>query len=307
MKTDRLIALTVYLLCHETVSAQKLAERFEVSKRTIVRDMEALSLAGIPVVSLYGAGGGYCIQDGFKVLKQIASAEDWRNVIAALKGLDTAVGSRGIKETLEKTLSAVGDGGQRIFLNLGAAREGDKTDEYLRTMERAIAEKRPLEMGYADARGAQTLRVVEPVALTYQWYAWYLAAYCRLKGDYRLFKLPRVTSLRPVAGAFTREHASAKEVLDGLARSDARPVLQVKLLCKKEARQQAMEYLHCSLVEELENGDAILRFCAPMERMWFSILMGFGAGVRVLEPEAVKERLAQCAGEVLALYREGEG
>jgi predicted DNA-binding transcriptional regulator YafY len=306
MKTDRLIALMLCLLNHETVSAEMLAKRFEVSKRTIVRDVQALCQAGVPIVSLYGAGGGYRIEDGFKVLKQITGPEDWRNMVSALRGLDSAVGSRAVKETLDKAVAARGGGGQRVFLDLGAGREDERIEAHLRTMERAIAEKRPLVLEYLDARGTRSQRVVEPVALSYQWYAWYLAAFCTLRQGYRLFKLPRVLRCEPAPGVFSREHGSAQEVLEGLNQADVREVWQVRLLIKGEARQQAEEYLKARLVEEKENGDAVYDFCAPFERMWFSLLLGFGDRVQVLEPEELQKRLRNSAREVLALYGEGE-
>ena len=94
MKTDRLMAITLYLMNHETVSASVLASCFEVSKRTIQRDMETLSRAGVPITSLYGADGGYGIMEEFRLGKQFAGAEDYRNIVTALRGLVSAYDSK---------------------------------------------------------------------------------------------------------------------------------------------------------------------------------------------------------------------
>lgn len=123
MKTDRLLAITTYLLNHGTVSATTLARRFDVSKRTIQRDIDTLSVAGIPVLATHGAGGGYRILDGFKLQKQIADDEDYLHIAIALKGLASAYGGAKVAATLEKMLSVAPELRQTVFVDLSAARE----------------------------------------------------------------------------------------------------------------------------------------------------------------------------------------
>ncbi len=136
MKIDRLLAITMFLLNRETVSASALAERFEVSKRTIQRDIDTLNQAGIPITSVYGVEGGYEIMDGFKLTKQIAGVDDYLNIIIALKGLSTAYESQKINETLDKALYAMQGGEQQIFIDFSAAREGTLVNEYLHIIEK---------------------------------------------------------------------------------------------------------------------------------------------------------------------------
>jgi predicted DNA-binding transcriptional regulator YafY len=113
MKTDRLLALTIYLINHGTVSASALSERFEVSKRTIQRDIDSLNMAGIPVSSTLGAEGGYRIEDGYKLQNQIAGADDYRHIVAALRGLASAYDDRRIHSGVIVT-KAIPEAAERI-------------------------------------------------------------------------------------------------------------------------------------------------------------------------------------------------
>lgn len=298
MKTDRLLAITTYLLNHETVSATALARRVEVSRRTIQRDMDALSVAGIPVMAAHGAGGGYRLLDGFKLQKQIASDADYLHIAMALKGLASAYDSGPVAATLDKMLSVSPQQRQSVFVDLSVARENAAINRRLRQLDAAIRSHTPVCIGYSDSQSRPTTRVVEPLALSYRWYAWYLFAYCTQKQDYRLFKLPRITSCEHREGAFARDHGDVEALMKTHGGAQGDP-WQVRLLCQAEARAQVLEYLRGDIVEERPNGDFVLAFCLPYERMWFSMLLGFGDQVQVLQPEELRTMVAQKAWEIL--------
>ncbi len=301
MKIDRLIAITMYLINRETVSASKLAERFEVSKRMIQRDIDVLNQAGIPIISTYGMEGGYEIMDGFKLIKQIADVEDYLNIIVALKGLSSAIDSRKTNETLEKALTTIQDCEQRIFINLSAARENSFVSSYLSVIDKAIKNRTLLQINYTNTTGDRTERTVEPLALSYQWYSWYLLAYCTVKQDYRLFKLSRISNCELVEGNFSKEHGNIEVLMKNLSEPDQKKYLNIRLLCKNGVRHQVMEYLSDNIVEERENGDFVIKMNVPLERMWFSLLMGFDKQVEVLEPESLKVMLRERAEEILSV------
>jgi predicted DNA-binding transcriptional regulator YafY len=304
MKIDRLIAITLYLLNRGVVSVSELAARFEVSKRTIQRDVDTLNQAGIPITALHGSEGGYEILDGFKLQKQIAGVEDYQNVITGLKGFLTAYESRRVSATLEKMRSVAPQSAQHVFIDLSVAREGQNVDAHMRTIETAIDRATPLQIEYVSADLKSSRRVVEPLALAYQWYAWYLLAFCTLKQDYRLFKLSRISACEPTPGrTFSREHGDVEALLNQQLRADTRRRLEIRLRCKPEVRQAVLEYLTGKILEEEANGDFIYGMCVPEnERMWFSLLLGFGDRVQVLEPEELKARLRHTAEELLSIY-----
>lgn len=139
MKIDRLLGITIYLLNREKVSARMLAGKFEVSQRTIQRDIEVLNLAGIPIISTFGADGGYEILDSFKMERQVACDSDYSFIFTALKGLSTAYDNPKINAVLEKILSVTGKNTlqSNIFLDFGVLREGEKTNERIGFLENA--------------------------------------------------------------------------------------------------------------------------------------------------------------------------
>ena len=305
MKTDRLLSIVIYLLNHDIVSAAKLAERFEVSKRTILRDMEHISLAGIPIQSVPGAKGGYSIMKGYKVNGRLVTAEDSALIITALKGFMSAYDSRRYSETLEKIASVLPKPpSQNVFLDFGASGENEGIQAKLKAIESAMNEKRIISVSYVNASGDASARLLEPIALSYRWYAWYLLAYCTTKQDYRIFKIARIDKLAPTAAKFSREHEEPVCLLGKVFQGNERKYINFTLLCKAEVKVQALEYLGGSIVKAHDNGDFVMRIHAlEDERMWFAMLLSFGDKVSVLEPESLKMRLLETAENILSLYK----
>jgi predicted DNA-binding transcriptional regulator YafY len=307
MKIDRLIGITMYLLNRNVVSARELAERFEVSVRTIVRDAEVLSIAGIPISSSTGASGGYEILDTFKLNKQITTMEDYLFIITALKGMCSAYDNKKINTTLEKLLTAGNykDEEQRVFIDFGVVREGENIPKFVREIEEAIRNKSIVEFDYTDSTGQKSHRTVEPLALNYRWYAWYLLAYCTCKNDYRLFKLNRLTDLIVTNHPINYEHGNVPELLEKQWSNDTRRYIPMKLLCKAEARVPIMEYMKGKIVEVRENGDFVMvTHGIENERIWFSLLLGFGDSVEVLEPQEIIDMLKEKTLQIQNLYRD---
>lgn len=307
MKIDRLIGITMYLMNRNVVSAKELAERFEVSIRTIVRDVETLSIAGIPVTSSTGASGGYEILDTFRLDKQITTMEDYLFIITALKGMCSAYDSQKINTTLEKLLAAghYNDKEQRIFIDFGVVSEGGNIPVFVREIEEAIHNKNIVEFDYTNGSGQKSHRTVEPLALNYRWYAWYLLAYCTCKNDYRFFKLNRLTNLRVTGRTMDSRHGNVPELLEKQWGSDTQRYIPVKLRCKAEERIPIMEYMKGEIIEEHENGDFVIAtHVKENERLWLSLLLGFGDSVEVLEPREIIDMLKEKSSQIQNLYKD---
>ena len=305
MKIDRLLGITMYLLNRDIVSAKELAEKFEVSVRTIVRDIESLSIAGIPISSSTGAFGGYEILDTFKLNKQMTTVDDYLFIITALKGLCSAYDNKKINATLEKMLATgyYKDYEQRIFIDFSVVNEGNNIPEYVREIEEMIRTKIIIKFNYTNSAGIKNHRIVEPLALNYRWHAWYLLAFCLYKNDYRFFKLNRLTDLIVTDESTTHEHGNISDLLEQQWNNDTRRCFDVKLLCKKDAKTAILEYIRGEIVEELKNGDFIISTnYIENERMWFSLLLGFGNMVKVLEPPEIINMLKEKSLEIQNLY-----
>jgi len=305
LKIDRLLGITMYLLNRDIVSAKELAEKFEVSVRTIVRDIESLSIAGIPISSSTGAFGGYEILDTFKLNKQMTTVDDYLFIITALKGLCSAYDNKKINATLEKMLATgyYKDYEQRIFIDFSVVNEGNNIPEYVREIEEMIRTKIIIKFNYTNSAGIKNHRIVEPLALNYRWHAWYLLAFCLYKNDYRFFKLNRLTDLIVTDESTTHEHGNISDLLEQQWNNDTRRCFDVKLLCKKDAKTAILEYIRGEIVEELKNGDFIISTnYIENERMWFSLLLGFGNMVKVLEPPEIINMLKEKSLEIQNLY-----
>lgn len=305
MKIDRLIGITMNLLNRETVSAKEFAEIFEVSHRTIKRDMETLSAAGIPIKSTPGANGGYSVMEGFKLDGRLVSAEDQASIITALKGFLSAYDSNRYVEALDKVSSILPkQQNQHIFLDFGASGENNEIQAKLKTLEKAICDKKILQIFYVNAMGETSIRFIEPIAINYRWYAWYLLAYCQTKQDYRIFKLARISELQPAETTFSKKHDDPGVLLEQAFQGNGRKCLDITLLCKAEVKIQVCEYLGGKITETLVNGDLVMRLnVLEDERMWFAALLSFGDKVTVVKPEELKIRLMETAEKILSLYK----
>jgi len=305
MKIDRLLSIVIYLLNHNITSAAKLAERFDVSKRTILRDIEHISLAGIPIQSIPGAKGGYSIMEGYKLDGCIVNNEVTSTIITALQGLLSAYDNKRYYEALEKISSAFPrKQTQNIFLDFGASGENDEIQTKLKILENSINCKYAVEVSYENALGNTSRRLVEPIALNYRWYAWYLLAFCISKQDYRIFKIARISELVPTKTPFATQHEDAAYLLEQAFRNGERKSLDITILCKAEIKIPICEYLWGKITETLENGDFVMQIHAPEdERMWFAMLLSFGDKVTVLQPKSLKIRLTETAQNILSLYK----
>lgn len=306
MKIDRLLGIITYLLNRDIVNASTLAERFEVSTRTIQRDIETINLAGIPIISIQGVNGGYGIVEGFKLEKQILDTEDYLFILTAIRGMCSAYENKKLETTLEKftSISKVVTTDSRVKLDFSVSIENKDINDYIKVIEKSINEGHIIEFQYTNSCGQKTLRLVEPIGVIYKWYAWYLLAYCCTRKDYRLFKIARIRNLRIVNEKFSAKHESIDKILGHQEKCDARKYIDVKILCKSEIRISIEEYFSNGNITELKNGDFILEFTVPEnEVVWKGILLTYGNKVKILEPEQLKESFALKANEIIDIYK----
>lgn len=220
MKIERLYAITVYLLNHGRTSANNLAKHFEVSVRTIQRDIDSLCLSGIPIVSVTGASGGYEISPQFRLDKQLVTSNDYSYILTALKGFISATNDPNASHTLEKISHIQKQSDMNIILDFSVLREGEQ--DTLQTLQTAIAKKCVVEFIYTNNNSETHPHRVEPIAVIYRWYAWYLLAYSKIKNDYRTYKLVRMSDLKITGIPFTETHDAPESILKKSDKTDCR-------------------------------------------------------------------------------------
>ena len=307
MKIDRLLGIVVYLLNREIVNANTLAGKFEVSTRTIQRDIETLNLGGIPITSMQGTNGGYGIIDSFKLDKQIASIEDYQFITTALMGMNSAYNNRKLEITLEKLLNVSKKEQSvkaKVKLDFSVSREGNNIDAYLKIIEDAIDKEKVIEFEYTNFYGEKTLREAEPIGVIYKWYAWYMLAYSCEKKDYRLFKVVRMRNLEKQERSFSIKHESLDKLLALQEKNDSRKYMDVKLLCKEEIRISIEEYFPNASITTKENRDFILQFHVPNNEIGCKgLIFTYGDKIKIIEPEELRKEFMLKAAEIIDTYK----
>ena len=286
MKIDRLLEIIIYLLNHDHVPASYLAERFHVSVRTIQRDMVSIADAGIPVYSDQGKSGGYSILPSYKVRNCNIRQEEQQLIRQALESLATSYANETLAGLIEKYhLLLDRNQEQSVFFDFGIARENQQVKKMNQILERAIRTNALVEFFYRDAQGKETQRLVEPLAMQYKWYSWYLFAWSVPQEVYRTFKVARIRRLRITPGKSDRKHPAVKELME---QSD---------------RAYCEEYFPDSRIEERsEEKSRIWIQVPPGERLWKALLLSMGSHVEIISPEIYRNELIRTAQNFLSNY-----
>lgn len=301
MKIERLYAITLYLLNHGRTSASELANYFEVSVRTIQRDMDSLCLSGIPILAVAGATGGYEISDKFTFDKHLATSGDYSYILTALQGLVSATDDQKAKHTLEKITCMSKAPDNSMILDFSVLREGDR--QILQALQTAIPEKRVVSFTYTNNHNETRVHSVEPIAVIYRWYAWYLLAYSTVKEDYRMYKLARMSDLNITHKPFQMKHASADVILKRADNIDSRQYTTVLVKCRRTVKTRVTEYLNGTVLEEFPNGDVSMKLTVvENEQLWLGTLLSLGDNVEILSPERVRRQVMEAAEKIVSLY-----
>lgn len=301
MKTERLYAITVYLLNHGRTSASELAEYFEVSLRTIQRDMDSLCLAGIPIISVSGAAGGYEISDGFSLDNEFATSEEYSYILTALQGYLSASENPRVKQTLEKITHVLKPKDNGIILDFSVLREGEQ--DALHLLETAVSKRHAVEFTYTNNDNETRTHCVEPIAVIYRWYAWYLLAYSSFKKDYRTYKLVRMNDLKITDKSFEQEHETAEIILKKIDKTDSRQYIDILIKCRQTAKSKVTEYLKGTITHEFSDGDVLMKATVvENEQFWIGTLLSLGDNVEVISPKKIRRRLLEAAEKIVALY-----
>lgn len=311
MKVDRLIGIILLLLEKGRVGAQELAELFEVSPRTIYRDIEAVNQAGIPVLSTPGAGGGFEILPSYKLDKKVFSASELAAILTGLSGLSGLLRGEELAEAQAKVRSLVpAERAREIQLRVDQIRVdlspwtgARDLEPALETIKTALEEGRLLSFEYTDLRGSRSARRAEPYQLVLKGNQWYWHGYCLTRGDFRLFKLSRTTKLRLEDEVFTpREHRPPElELPEGLAG----PRTAIRLRVQASLLERLADFCPAESFAPDGEGRYLVEFPFVESDYSYDLLLGFGERCECLGPPRVREELRRRIQRMAALYEEG--
>ena len=299
MKIDRLLGILTTLLRQEKVTAPALAEKFEVSRRTISRDIQDLCMAGIPIVAEQGRGGGLSIAPGYKLDKQLLTEGELQAILIGLRGIDS-VSKAPHRAALEEKLARGPGGmipGEYILIDL-ASHYKDSLTEKIALLETAIREHRTVSFRYYSEKGVAP-RTAEPYYVVFQWSDWYLLAFCTDRQDFRMFKLPRLWELRMEDALFEpRDIPPQRLEFDRAWEENYR----LEALFDPQVTYRLVEeYGPRSFVPQ-EDGKLYFSRDFTFYSSMLSWVLSFGNAAEVLSPLELREDLAELGRNFLSKY-----
>ena len=304
MKIDRLIGILSVLLQEEKTTAPELAERFEVSKRTINRDIEDLCKAGIPIRTTQGTGGGISIMDGYRMDRTILTSKDMQMILAGLRSLDSVSGSSYYGQLMEKIQAGSSEfitGRDSILIDLSSWYR-DSLAPKIETIQDAIGDRHLIKFRYYAPSG-ESERTVEPYYLVFRWSSWYLWGWCLKRKDYRLFKLNRMNKVRGTDKAFECREASMPDLSNEKIFPDG---IKVKALFDADQKWRLVEEFGTSCFTE--NDDGRLLFTADYTDIENLVtwIMTFGDKAELLEPQEAREKISNMVQKMTTFYKEAK-
>ena len=302
MKIDRLIGILSILLQREKVTAPYLADKFEVSRRTISRDIEDICMAGIPIVTARGAGGGISIMEGFRMDKTLLTSREMQSILAGLRSLDSVSGTSRYKQLMDKL--AVGNQDlinvdSHTVINLSSWYKESLTPK-IKLIQDAIEDSCLIHFSYYSPSG-ETGRTIEPYTLVFQWASWYVWGYCCLRQNYRMFKLNRMVDLELKGEHFKKRDMPAYENEP----NGPFPIrFQVKAICQPQIKWRVVEEFGVESLTEMEDGRLLFQAGYSDKENLLSWILSLGSQIELLEPAEFREDLLQIANVLCKQYEQ---
>ena len=309
MKVDRLISIVLVLLDKNRISAQELADMFEVSLRTIYRDIDAIELAGIPIRSTSGVGGGFEIMPNYKIDKKVFSTADLSAILIGLSSISNMIQSDELRNALAKVKSFIPTERAKeielkvnqIYIDFSQWIGNSNIQSYIEIIKVALQENKLLSFDYIAHRGNKTTRVVEPYQLVLKSTHWYVYGYCLKRNDFRLFRLSRMSTLQKQKETFIpRDYQKPKlEFADVLATLQT----NIKIRIHKSIVDRVLDYCPYENFIPDDKEHYIVSFPFIENDYYYDIVLSFGDKCECLEPLHVSKKMKQRIYDIASLYK----
>lgn len=296
MQSNRMFEIVYLLLNRKSITARELAEHFEVSSRTIYRDVENLSAAGIPVYMSKGKGGGISLMDSFVLNKTVLTQEEKTDILSAVRAVG-AVNCNATETALTKLSSLFGERNADWIAIDFSAWSGQKLEaDIFQKLKGAVLNRQLIRFSYSGSSGTKTEREAEPLKLCFKGMSRYLYAFCHLRNDYRFFKLSRIKELQVLDRHYSRNisHDIFAETNHDF------PMLHLKLRFSADLAYRVYdEFDHYTLEDD---GHFLVQAEYPDGSWLLPGLLSFGAGCEVLEPESIRIQVQNELKKMMACY-----
>lgn len=298
MKIERMLTIIVMLLNRNRVTANELAEKFEVSVRTIYRDIETINLAGIPIISHSGNNGGFSIYEGYKLNHQVLTLNNLSSLLSVLKDINFAVDDIELESSIEKLQNIIPKNKvddlklhmEQIIIDLHPYGDAPKQKALVKTLRKAITHTNFLTIDYRNYDNIVSKRQVEPMSLIFKNYTWYLFAYCLLKEDFRIFRVSRIIDFHIENQSFERREKSYHEIMALLNEQTTMTTIVLKVSPQMKSRVE--DVFNKEDIVVLETGEFLVTATFPEKDWLFSLLFSFGEHIEVLAPKEMRKKIA---------------
>ncbi len=310
MQITRLFEIVYILLEKKNVTAKELAGHFEVSQRTIYRDIEALCEAGIPIYANRGKGGGICLMENFVLNKSVLTKQEQNDILSALQGIH-ATSYEGASSTLAKLRTLFqSEKPDWIEVDFSYWNSGEEDRRNFTRLKDAILNRRVITFTYYNSYGQETSRKVWPLKLVFKGQAWYLLAYCTEKLDIRYFKISRMENLSVSEETFGNSSQIIPQYdihkKNGPEESGhnprPEPRIMLTLRVDKEMAYRVYDEFPKAAVTRLENGGFLIHSEMQSGAWLYGYLLSYEGHLEVLEPEGVREGLIQIVEKLNKIY-----
>lgn len=298
MQISRLFETVYLLLDRKHMTAEELAEQFEVSRRTIYRDIETLCQAGIPVCTEKGRNGGISLPEKFILNKSVLSEKEQKNILSALRGLE-ATNYPEAGEIYSKLNSLFG-AKNTDWIEVDFSDWSTSRKTLFLQIKNAILDRKVLRFEYYSTIGQKTTRSVEPLKLFFKEKAWYLFAFCRLKQEIRMFKITRIKAAETLDDTFERELSVETADFDPNTSQEGFVTLKLRI-DPSQAYRVYDEYEET----EISIGEDGFFLVTPryIEGDWIcGHILSYGENAEVLDPPAIREIIKKRAAKIAAVY-----
>ena len=302
MKIDRLIGILSVLLQKEKMTAPELAERFEVSRRTINRDIEDLCKAGIPIQTSQGTGGGISIMEGYRLDRTILTSKDMQMILAGLRSLDSVSGSSYYCQLMEKIQTGSSEfisGRDSILIDLSSW-YGDSLTPKIETIQDAVENRHLVRFQYYAPSG-ESERTVEPYFLVFRWSSWYLWGWCKDRKDFRMFKLNRMDRIQKTDESFECRNIAMPDLSNEKIFPGG---IKVKVLFEPDQKWRLVEEFGPKCFTEYDDGRLLFTGDYTDLGNLITWLMTFGDKAEVIEPREAREAISQMVKRMMKIYKE---
>ena len=296
MQVSRLFQILYFLMERGTVTAKELAEHLEVSVRTVYRDIEALSQAGVPVYALQGRKGGISIAQGFVLEKSFLTVEEQRDVLASLQGA-SALGAYGDRDQALKKLSSFFGSREPEWLKIDLSDWSNRHQQDYELVKEGILRRRVLCFDYYGANGQMTARRAEPLRLWYKSGAWYLVAFCRERGEMRTFKMSRIKRPQLTQETFVPREPEEPRQLPGYT------LVSFTMWIDASQAYRVYDSFEEEEITLQEDGSFLVRVAYPVDDWFYGSILSYGVHAKVIDPPELRERIEEMLKKMLENYQ----